>query len=139
MCFPLNISQNRNIMLYAAIQENLQGSTQHHPPLCIPLGKGDMNLPEGAGRHSSGDRHFWQSRKLSGAYLATTIILKSDSLSRKRVHQLLLHLLLRIPPQKAEDLGNPRRVGKCKKIDVTCQKHNSTKLHCYWIKDRKRL
>lgn len=44
-----------------------------------PLGTEDMNLPEGAGRHFSGVRHFWQSRKSSGCCLATTTILKSDS------------------------------------------------------------
>jgi len=80
MCFPLDISQTRNIVLCAAVKENLQGSTQHHPPLRIPLEKGDINLPQGAGRLSLRVRHFWQSRKLRGCYCATTINLKSDSL-----------------------------------------------------------
>lgn len=102
MCFPLSISQNRNTVLYAAIQENLQGAARHHPPLRIPLVKGDMDLPEGAGRHSSGARPFWQQRKSSGYYLATAIILKSGGLvlAGRRFISCICLLLLRIPLQR---------------------------------------
>lgn len=69
----------QKFLFYAAIQENLQALTQHHPPLCILLEKGNMNIHGRDERCSSGLRHFCQSRKLR-SYLATVTILKGDSL-----------------------------------------------------------